>query len=114
MKQQNFNQSQQFYQPPEGGGNVGQRMLQEFEYEISRLREENQQLRFQKDLREKDNENIVFENNTLYSKLENLENVFIGSSINRNDIHSQHSKLSEDYMTSTLMLENTELKKKVA
>lgn len=40
--------------------------------------------------------------------------MFIGSSINRDGANSQHSKLSEDYMTSTLMLENTELKKKVA
>jgi len=70
------------------GDNVGGRMLQEFEFEITRLREENQQLRFQKDLREKDNENIVFENNTLYSKLENLENVFIGSSLNREGLQS--------------------------
>lgn len=55
----------------------------------------------------------MFENNTLYSKLENLENIFIGSSINREGLQSSQSKLSEEYMTSTLMLENTELKKKV-
>jgi len=81
-------------------------------------------LRYQKELRERDFENVMFENNTLYGKLENLENVFIGSAIQRDGLssshsHSQqnssnHSKLTQDYTTSTLMLENTELKKKIA
>jgi len=56
----------------------------------------------------------MFENNTLYGKLENLENVFIGSAIQRDGLQSSNSKLSQDYTTSTLMLENTELKKKIA
>lgn len=64
-----------------GGANSGYRMLNEFEFEISRLREENAQIRYQKELRERDFENVMFENNTLYGKLENLENVFIGSAI---------------------------------
>ena len=55
----------------------------------------------------------MFENNQLYGKLENLENVFIGSAIQRDGLSSSHSKLSQDYTTSTLMLENTELKKKI-
>jgi hypothetical protein len=65
---------------PAGGG-AGYRMLQEFELEIQRLRDENSQLRYQKELRERDFENVMFENNTLYGKLENLENVFIGATI---------------------------------
>jgi kinesin family protein 12 len=56
----------------------------------------------------------MFENNTLYGKLENLENVFIGSSIQRDLLTNSSTKMSQDYTTSTLMLENTELKKKVA
>ncbi len=89
-------------------------MLGEFEYEIQRLREENSQLRYTKELRERDFENVMFENNTLYGKLENLENVFIGSTIQRDGLSSSHSnKLTQDYTTSTLMLENTELKKKI-
>ena len=56
---------------------AGNRMLQEFELEISRLREENTQLRYQKELKERDFENVMFENNTLYGKLENLENLRI-------------------------------------
>jgi kinesin family protein 12 len=56
-------------------------MLQEFEFEIGRLREENNNIRYMKELKERDFENVMFENNTLYGKLENLENVFIGSAI---------------------------------
>lgn len=104
------------FQNMDGGANMaGYRMLQEFEFEIGRLREENAQLRYQKELNERDFESVMFENNTLYGKLENLENVFIGSAIQREGISSSsNSKLSQDYTTSTLMLENTELKKKVA
>lgn len=89
-------------------------MLGEFEFEIGRLRQENSELRYQKELRERDFENVMFENNTLYGKLENLENVFIGSAIQRDGLSSgQSNKLTHDYTTSTLMLENTELKKKI-
>jgi len=56
----------------------------------------------------------MWENNTLYGKLENLENVFIGTAIQRDGLSSANSKISQDYTTSTLMLENTELKKKIA
>jgi ABC-type phosphate transport system auxiliary subunit len=49
--------------------------------ELERLREENNQIRFAKDLRERDFENVMFENAQLQNKLENLENVFIGSTI---------------------------------
>ena len=45
---------------------------------MARLREENDQLRYGKEVRERDFENIMFENQTLYTKLDNLENVFIG------------------------------------
>ena len=31
-----------------------------------------------KEVRDQEYENVMFENQTLYSKLENLENVFIG------------------------------------
>lgn len=61
------------------GGNL----LGEYEKELERLREENNQIRFAKDLRERDFENVMFENAQLQNKLENLENVFIGSSIAR-------------------------------
>ena len=49
--------------------------------EVARLREENNSIRFAKDMRDRDFENVMFENAQLQNKLENLENVFIGSSI---------------------------------
>jgi hypothetical protein len=51
-------------------------------------------LRYTKELKEREFENVMFENNTLYGKLENLENVFIGSAIARDGLSSAHSKLS--------------------
>lgn len=95
-----------------GGDYSGQQMMQEFDLEIIRLRQENHQLRYQKELAKRDYENVLFENNTLNSKLENLENVFIGSAIQRNPAKSK-TNLTSDYATSTLMLENQKLKKKL-
>lgn len=95
-----------------GGNFSAQEMLQEFDLETIRLRQENHQLRYQKELAKRDYENVLFENNTLNSKLENLENVFIGSAIQRNPAKSK-TNLSTDYATSTLMLENQKLKKKL-
>lgn len=62
-------------------GNQDSQLLREFEIELERLREENNQIRFAKDVRERDFENVMFENAQLQNKLENLENVFIGSAI---------------------------------
>jgi len=56
----------------------GSLMLQEYQSEISRLRFQNNQLALMRETREKEYENLMFENQTLYNKLENLENVFIG------------------------------------
>ena len=63
--------------------NQDSQLLREFETELERLREENNQIRFAKDVRERDFENVMFENAQLQNKLENLENVFIGSAIQR-------------------------------
>ena len=63
---------------------MNNQMFNEYEVELERLREENNQIRFAKDLRERDFENVMFENAQLQNKLENLENVFIGSAIPRN------------------------------
>jgi hypothetical protein len=60
-------------------------MFGEFEIELDRLRQENNEIRMVKDLRERDFENVMFENAQLQNKLENLENVFIGSAIKRGE-----------------------------
>lgn len=40
-----------------------------------------------------------------------IERVFIGNPANKGDINKE--KMSEEYMSSALMLENTELKKRI-
>ena len=57
---------------------TGSLMLSEYQKEIGRLRFQNNQLLMIKETKEREFENMMFENQTLYSKLENLENVFIG------------------------------------
>lgn len=44
------------------GNQVSGNLLNEYEAELERLREENNQIRFTKDLRERDFENVMFEN----------------------------------------------------
>ena len=57
----------------------------------------------------------MFENQTLYSKLENLENVFIGQPSRRPySTTSENSDLTQEYAESTTQLENNELRKQVA
>ena len=66
-------------------------------------------------MREADYENVMYENQTLYSKLENLENVFIGQPSRRpNTMSSTADNLTQEYADSTLQLENNELKRRIA
>ena len=77
-------------------------MLGEYQDEIQRLRQENAQIRYQKEIKERDFESVMFENQTLYTKLENLENVFIGQPMRRENgtLQDQHAgALSQDYQT---------------
>ena len=63
----------------------------------------------------------MFEKAQLQNKLENLENVFIGSAIKRNGGGTNSAKtgesgqegLSQDYATQNLLIENNDLKKRV-
>lgn len=89
-------------------------MLSEYDGEIQRLRIENSQLRYQKELKERDLQNVMFENQTLYSKLENLENVFIGQPLQRDSQRSQPDGLMSVYQESNLAAENIELRRKLA
>lgn len=57
----------------------------------------------------------MFENQTLLSKLENLENVFIGQPSRRpNNMSQTSSNLTQEYADSTLQLENNELRRRIA
>ena len=86
-------------------------MYQEYQNEIARLRKENNQMLYAREARERDFENIIFENQTLYNKLENLENVFIGQPSRKNT--NEGGRLSQEYAQSTLLVENEELKRKI-
>jgi len=69
---------------------------------------------FEKDAKERDFEMVVFENNTLHTKLDNLENVFVhGGKGGQPNNSNGGIALSQDYATSTLMVENNELRKKI-
>ena len=58
---------------------------------------------YMRELRDREFESIMFENSTLINKLENLENVFIGSAINRDSQNpKQKSKMQEMYQQSSL------------
>ena len=50
---------------------------------MERVKEENVQLRYQKELSERDYQGVMLENNSLMSKLENLENIFVGAPIQK-------------------------------
>lgn len=47
------------------------------------MREENVQLRYQKELSERDYQSVMLENNGLISKLENLESIFVGAPVHK-------------------------------
>ena len=81
--------------------------------EVQRLNEENEELRKEKENQERQNMNLINENNILNAKLNNLENVFIGSDIIRNKDGSVYNDLGENYNLNAIMLENKELKKTI-
>ena len=94
--------------------------MQEYVTEIDRLRDENNQIRFAKDLRERDFENVMFENAQLQNKLENLENVFIGSSHRKGPGGQQQQAMvpnqdgmQQNYQMQNLVIENNDLKRRV-
>eukprot|EP00825_Cyclidium_porcatum_P038331 TRINITY_DN4421_c0_g1_i4.p1 TRINITY_DN4421_c0_g1~~TRINITY_DN4421_c0_g1_i4.p1 ORF type:complete len:230 (+),score=45.51 TRINITY_DN4421_c0_g1_i4:124-813(+) len=87
------------------------KIVQEYQLELYRIRQENDELRNGREVAEKNYHVVMNDNNALQIKLENLEKVFIGNPGNKGDGNNKN-KMSEEYMTSVLMLENTEPKKK--
>lgn len=61
--------------------------------ELNMLRQENAQIRYQKELMNRELEVMMFENNTLNSKLGNLEKVFIGESVST-EIYSEEDPMN--------------------
>ena len=92
------------------------RMMMEYQSEVIRLRNENQEMLFGREVQEQQFENLMFENQTLYQKLDNLENVFIGQPTRlRSPADDQYSQenFTREYAEAQLKVENIELKKKV-
>ena len=50
---------------------------------MARVKEENAQLRYQKEVSVRDYQSVMAENNSLNFKLENLESIFVGASIKK-------------------------------
>lgn len=70
---------------------------------MTRLKEENIQLRRTKEIGERQINNLMNENQILIAKLDNLENVFIGSTAKRNSgIDNQN--FEENYNLSSVSI----------
>lgn len=89
------------------------KILGEYEYELDRLKTENEEIRNAKELAEKNYQIVMNDNNALNLKLENLENVFIGGPIMKGNTGTEQKLLSDEYMTANLLAENTELKNNI-
>jgi cell division protein FtsB len=76
----------------------------DFDVEIKKLKEENILLKKNKETYERQNINLINENSILAAKLNNLENVFIGSSIVRSKDGTIKNDLGEDYNTSAVKI----------
>ncbi len=76
------------------------------EKEILELKNENSNLKQTKDTAIRQNTNLKNENEILTAKLNNLENVFIGSNIIRNRDGSVSNDIGEDYNVSAVLFIN--------
>ncbi|CAG9311244.1 unnamed protein product [Blepharisma stoltei] len=85
-------------------------VLQEFHFEINKLREENAKLRETKEEAEKSYHQSMIDNQSMHIKLENLEYSFVGST---KTSENPSSGVSQEYTISTLLNENANLKKRM-
>lgn len=95
--------------------------LQQIDNQLSVLRQDNAQMRYQIELMNREFESMMYENN-LNSKLANLEKVFIGESISSEIQASQDPSESEDesssfsknrYTHGLLVTENNDLRARI-
>ena len=78
---------------------------------MQKLTEENEELRKAKDTYERQKMNLSNENMILNAKLNNLENIYIGSDIIRHNEGSVSNNIDTNYNLSAVLLENKEHKK---
>ena len=81
--------------------------------ELRQLTEENEDLRKTKEKYERQKMNLNNENMILNAKLNNLENIYIGSDIIRHSDGSVTNNIDTNYNLSAVLLENKELKKTI-
>ena len=74
----------------------------EYQFELQRLKKENEELRYSRDVAEKNYHILMNDNNALQIKLENLENVFIGNPIQKGDQPKQRNRIEDEFMISTV------------
>lgn len=99
----------------------GQDALGQMEGNLAHLRQENAQMRYQKEIMNREFEGMMFENNQLSAKLANLEKVFIGESVTSEigrdnellDNGEDSTKSSKRYTHSLLVTENNELRARI-
>lgn len=99
----------------------GQDSLQQMESQLNLLRQENAQMRYQRELMGREFEGMLFENTQLLSKLSNLEKVFIGETVTADygggydpmESGEESSKSSKSYTHSLLVSENNELRSRI-
>jgi cell division protein FtsB len=70
--------------------------------DIEKLKQENVQLKKSKEVSDRQNNKLINENMMLASKLNNLENVFIGSNILRNNDGSVTNEIGDNYNMSAV------------
>jgi hypothetical protein len=81
--------------------------------ELQKLTEENEDLIKAKETYERQKMNLNNENMILNAKLNNLENIYIGSDIIRHKDGSVSNNIDTNYNLSAVLLENKELKKTI-
>lgn len=80
------------------------KVISEFESEIARMKTINDNLKSEKEVTDKNYQIVLNDNMALHSKLENLENVFIGNPIPKGDARVQQKLISDEYMASNVPL----------
>lgn len=91
--------------------------LSQLDNQLGMLRQENAQMRYQKELINREFEGMMYENTNLSSKLANLEKVFIGESVSSNFDNgfdgADDSTTNKKYSHSLLVSENNELRARI-
>lgn len=89
------------YLPPINNNNQ-QSDSKDLEQQVDKLKEENEQLKRMREIAERQTTNLVNENSIIAAKLNNLENVFIGSNIVRNRDGTVVNDMGGDYNTAAV------------